>query len=88
MGLMGPWAITKSMLKLHLHNPVEAFQPPVRACFAIGEYQALGVARRPDRGLCSSPPLHLLPVSIAQSPRWRLPQRRLRVGRLRPPTPL
>ena len=35
-GAMGLWAITKSMVKLHLHNPVEAFQPPVLACSPFG----------------------------------------------------
>ena len=32
MGLMSPWAITKSTVKLRLHNFVEASQPPMRAC--------------------------------------------------------
>ena len=32
MGLISPWAITQSMVKLRLHSPVEASQPPMRAC--------------------------------------------------------
>ena len=38
---MGPWAITKSMVKLHLHNSVEAFQPPVRACSLLANIKRL-----------------------------------------------
>ena len=42
MGLMIPWAITKSTVKLHLHNPVEASQPPIRACSPLANIKRLG----------------------------------------------
>ena len=42
MGLMGPWAITKSMMKLRLHNFVEASQPPMRTCSPLANIKRLG----------------------------------------------
>ena len=42
MGLMGPWAITKSMVKLRSHNPVEASQPPMHACSPLVNFKRLG----------------------------------------------
>ena len=38
---MGLWAITKSMVKLHLHNPVEASQPPMRTCSPVANIKRL-----------------------------------------------
>ena len=42
MGLMGPWAITKSMVKLHLGNPKKAIQPHVCACSPLANFKRLG----------------------------------------------
>ena len=42
MGLMSPWAITKSTVKLRLHNFVEASQPPMRACSPMANCKRLG----------------------------------------------
>ena len=42
MGLMSPCAITKSTVKLRLHNTAEAFQPLVRACSPWANIKPLG----------------------------------------------